>query len=116
MVVYDLFHIIYKWIPGVITEITGLISYQVTLADGRTLKRHFDQIRTRYDNTPITDNTDQWASNTTDIPILPSRVPQQAVRRSTYQTKIQYADLLYAVCFLRLLREFDTLLSICDPV
>ena len=74
-----------KWIPGVITEITGPVSYKVTLADGKILKRHLDQIRTRYVNTPITEDTEQWAPDTTDIPTLPSTAPQPAVRRSTRQ-------------------------------
>ena len=59
------------WIPGVITEITGPVSYKVTLADGKILKRHLDKIHTRYDNTPITEDTEQWAPDTTDIPTLP---------------------------------------------
>ena len=74
-----------KWIPGVITEITGPVSYKVTLADGKILKRHLDQIRTCYVNTPITEDTEQWAPDTTDIPTLPSTAPQPAVRRSTRQ-------------------------------
>ena len=60
---------------------TSPISYQVTLADGRILKRHLDQIRIRYD----TKATDQWRSDTTDIPTLPSSNPHPAVRRSTRQ-------------------------------
>ena len=74
-----------KWIPGIITKITGPVSYQVTLADGKILKRHLDQIRICYDNAPNTKATDQWTSDTTDIPTLPSSTPQPAVRRSTRQ-------------------------------
>ena len=74
-----------KWIPGVITEITGPVSYKATLADGRILKRHLDQIRTHYDNTPITEDTEQWAHDTTDTPTLPSTAPRLAVRQSTRQ-------------------------------
>ena len=44
-----------KWIPGIISEITGPVSYQVTLANGKILKRHF-----RFDNAQTTQATNQW--------------------------------------------------------
>lgn len=33
-----------KWIPGFITKVTGPLSYQVMLGDGKTVRRHVDQI------------------------------------------------------------------------
>ncbi|KAM7281410.1 uncharacterized protein ISCGN_005791, partial [Ixodes scapularis] len=36
-----------KWLPGIITEITGPVSYKVRTIDGRFWKRHVDQIRRR---------------------------------------------------------------------
>lgn len=36
-----------KWLPGVVTEITGPVSYKVRTIDGRLWKRHVDQIRSR---------------------------------------------------------------------
>ncbi|KAJ8248044.1 hypothetical protein GJAV_G00237580 [Gymnothorax javanicus] len=36
-----------KWIPGVITKITGPVSYKVMLGDGNIVRRHVDQIRAR---------------------------------------------------------------------
>ena len=77
-----------KWIPGMITKITGPVSYQVKLTDDRILKRHLDQIRIHYDNAQNTEATDQWTPDTTDIPTLPSSPSQPPVRRSMYQTKL----------------------------
>jgi len=34
-----------KWVKGVIIDITGPLSYQVRLADGRLLRRHVDSIK-----------------------------------------------------------------------
>ncbi|XP_042146269.1 uncharacterized protein K02A2.6-like [Ixodes scapularis] len=34
-----------KWLPGIITEITGPVSYKVRTIDGRFWRRHVDQIR-----------------------------------------------------------------------
>ena len=43
-----------KWIPRVIIETTGPVSYQAALVDGSILKRHLDEICAHYDNTLIT--------------------------------------------------------------
>ena len=59
---------------------TGPVSYQVTLADGRIIKRHLDQIRICYDNAPNTKATDHWTPDNTDIPTLLSSTSQPAVR------------------------------------
>ena len=37
-----------KWLPGVIKEKSGPVSYSVQLEDGRTWHRHADHIRQRY--------------------------------------------------------------------
>ena len=37
-----------KWIPGTIQRATGPVSYFVMLSDGSTVKRHVDNIKTRY--------------------------------------------------------------------
>eukprot|EP00079_Xenopus_tropicalis_P032197 XP_017945968.1 PREDICTED: uncharacterized protein LOC108645361 [Xenopus tropicalis] len=36
-----------KWIPAVIVEATGPVSYKVKIADGRVIRRHVDQLRSR---------------------------------------------------------------------
>ncbi len=33
-----------KWIPGFIAKVTGPLSYQVMLGDGKTVRSHMDQI------------------------------------------------------------------------
>ncbi|KAL1282200.1 hypothetical protein QQF64_001003 [Cirrhinus molitorella] len=36
-----------KWIPGVITDVTGPLSYKVRVGDGQVHRRHVDQLRDR---------------------------------------------------------------------
>ena len=36
-----------KWIPATVSEITGPVSYVVSLADDSTMRRHIDQLRPR---------------------------------------------------------------------
>lgn len=36
------------WLPGVIEEPRGLVSYTVKLEDGRTVRRHVDHLRERF--------------------------------------------------------------------
>ena len=33
-----------QWLPGQVTAVTGSVSYQVTLADGRLWRRYQDQL------------------------------------------------------------------------
>ena len=43
-----------QWLPGHITDCTGLLSYNIILDDGRSIRRHIDHIRPRTDSTVIT--------------------------------------------------------------
>ena len=36
-----------RWIPGIITEVTGPLSYEIQLQDGTKVKRHIDHVRKR---------------------------------------------------------------------
>ena len=36
-----------RWIPGIIIEVTGPVSFLVRLLDGRVVRRHQDQLRIR---------------------------------------------------------------------
>ena len=36
------------WLPGIISEVTGPVSYVIKLTDGRTVRRHQDHVRRRY--------------------------------------------------------------------
>ena len=40
------------WLPGVISEVTGPVSYTIELTDGRTVRRHQDHVRMRHDTLP----------------------------------------------------------------
>ena len=40
-----------KWIPGVVLKKLGPVTYDVEISNGRTIKRHVDQLRLRKDNT-----------------------------------------------------------------
>mgnify|MGYP003482143964 CR=1 FL=1 len=44
--VYD-FHNPHKWIPGIVVELTGSLSYKVRLQDGVVVRRHVNHIRSR---------------------------------------------------------------------
>lgn len=39
-----------RWIPGVIAQKTGPVSYKITLQDGRVIRRHQDHVRIRYNS------------------------------------------------------------------
>lgn len=53
------------WLPGTIVRTTGPLSFEIALADGRTVRRHYDHIRSRDIRTPS--STNDW----TDIPDIP---------------------------------------------
>ena len=40
------------WLPGIISEVTGPVSYVIELTDGRTVRRHQDHVRRRHDVLP----------------------------------------------------------------
>ena len=40
------------WLPGIITEVTGPVSYVIELTDGRTVRRHQDHVRRHHDVLP----------------------------------------------------------------
>ena len=53
-----------KWIPGLVQEITGPMSYTVLVGDGRGVRRHIDQLfsRQEQDNAePVPDNRDEYS-------------------------------------------------------
>ena len=41
-----------QWVPGVIQDCTGPVSFRVKLQDGRVRRRHLDQVRSRSVNVP----------------------------------------------------------------
>ena len=54
-----------KWLPGVIIQQSGPVSFKVKLLDGRTVRRHLDYVRRR-------DRMDEEDGNTDDLspPVL----------------------------------------------
>lgn len=66
-----------KWLPGTIVEIHGATMAEIKLEDQRTIRRHFDQIRSRAAEST---NTSDWEFPSVTIP---SSLP----RRSTRETK-----------------------------
>lgn len=64
-----------KWIPGIITKITGPVSYKVLLGDGNIVRRHVDQILARPEDTVsvVPPGVPEWPSATvaaSENPIL----------------------------------------------
>nr|XP_006813698.1 PREDICTED: uncharacterized protein K02A2.6-like [Saccoglossus kowalevskii] len=62
-----------KWIPGVIEEKWGSLTFLVRLQDGRVWKRHQDQLRSRLPSEEIT-QSDQTQSKPNMVPV-PIRMP-----------------------------------------
>lgn len=58
------------WVPGVIVEQLGPLTYQVQVGGGLMRKRHVDYLRICSDssNAPSTDSNTDWS-----IPVLPER-------------------------------------------
>ena len=72
-----------KWIAGKIDVPYGNVSYDVTLDDGRTFRRHVDHIRKRLDTTPIVNFQDNpEIIHTTETPKAPALSVQPSVTRS----------------------------------
>ena len=65
-----------KWLPGQIQEVRGPVTYIVLLQDGRVMKRHVDQIRSRTVNIDVPDDAvddfyplpSSSSSKSTDMP------------------------------------------------
>ena len=82
-----------KWLPGKVTAVTGPVSYQVTLADGRLWRRHQDQLikatlMTDVQGQPDTDFdfdiSDTTSDSTTSTSqMMDKNVPESSCRRSS---------------------------------
>ena len=71
-----------KWMPGVIVEVLGPLSYHVKLTDGRILKRHADHLLHR---TGTSDNDEQYQTQMDDG-ILSGPIPQEGSPQETPST------------------------------
>ena len=73
-----------KWIPGTIQRATGPVSYIVMLSDGSTVKRHVDNIKTRYiQNTSEEDSVDYSSLQPPSIDDSQSEATSQISTSST---------------------------------
>ena len=72
-----------RWIPGHVVEVTGPVSYNVELEDGRHWKRHQDHIRSRLvvpndsSDIPIPDTT-LSGTPSESFPVLPESPPMNS--------------------------------------
>ena len=71
-----------KWMPGVIVEVLGPLSYHVKLTDGRILKRHADHLLHR---TGTNDNDEQYQTQMDDE-ILSGSILQEGSPQETSST------------------------------
>ena len=68
-----------RWLEGIVTNVTGPLSYEVQLRDGRLIRRHVDHVRTRNASTGADDcvithppHTDERERRAEVTPILES--------------------------------------------
>ena len=72
-----------RWIPGYVVEVTGPVSYNIELEDGRHWKRHQDHIRSRLvvsndsSDIPIPDTT-LSGTPSESFPVLPESPPMNS--------------------------------------
>ena len=83
-----------KWISAIVSKVADPLSYQVTTNEGTILRRHVDHLRVRYDDSELTEEseeTDEWitmpsrtfANRTVPTTQPPAANPPVPVRRST---------------------------------
>ena len=71
-----------KWLPGVVVQVTGPLSYTIRLFDGRVIKRHTDDVWSRAYQPEMPEERDgemseSWQSAAATLPsVLPSLPPQ----------------------------------------
>ena len=74
------------WLDGTITEVKGPLTYNITLSDGRVVRRHVDHIRSRTSQTsdlPVTSDTEIPSPNIrTDSETNPQPSEDSQLRRS----------------------------------
>lgn len=45
-----------KWVPGIVQKVTGPLSYHIQLSDGRVIRRHVDNVRSRSTEDDVTES------------------------------------------------------------
>ena len=69
-----------SWMTGSVSEVKGPLSYNVTLSDGRVVRRHVEHIRSRSSL-----DTDSSTGNNSDVEI-PTVAPTSADQEDTAET------------------------------
>ena len=80
-----------RWLPGTIVQITGPVSYQVKLEDGRLRRCHQDQLRQRVtapDAPTVSDEGLEMESSDVTI-LIPSEVPQLELSDVTVPSPVE---------------------------
>lgn len=76
-----------KWLPSKIIETTGPLSYKVQIPDGKIVRRHSDQIRTRMCDQ---ETTEEMIPSTSQEPKLQG-IPQQGEMEDTLPEVVEQA-------------------------
>ncbi|XP_042142281.1 uncharacterized protein K02A2.6-like [Ixodes scapularis] len=79
-----------KWTPGVVTAVTGPLSYRIETEDGRSWRRHVDQLR-RKPATTSAGNSEDNSSVDLSLTALPEAVSEEADVRSDATPAVQPA-------------------------
>lgn len=79
-----------KWTPGVVTAVTGPLSYRIETEDGRSWRRHVDQLRRRPATTSA-GNSEDNSSVDLSLTALPEAVSEEADVRSDATPAVQPA-------------------------
>ena len=64
-----------KWLPAVVSKVTGPLSYMVNLPDGRPHKRHVDHVITRRSNAGLTEQQNQSELINPPLTTVPETLP-----------------------------------------
>ena len=82
-----------KWVPGVVVQCTGPLTYMIQLDDKSLWKRHVDHLQSRVETQPnpstLTATDDSESSDSPFIPIIPSTEPSLTSDETSQSTTEQ---------------------------
>lgn len=67
------------WVPGVVVQVRGLVSYTIELGNGKQKRRHVDYLRPRVET--VEEQKPDWADAVPSGPIEPA-APQPSIDES----------------------------------
>ena len=76
-----------RWLPGVVVNKSGPVSFHIELADGRTVRRHLDHVCSRLEkeeslDTPVLGSTSSATAATPPTPAATVAIPSTSVEHS----------------------------------